>query len=112
MTWVEEAACTCQQHRPLDLEGEGEQGTKPHSVSCWHIYVGVWHSRIVLEGGDCLLPRPESKVPAEPMQQGHVSELPDVDSLQVASHFWYTLREMSCVFFLREGQTMFTMFVA
>ena len=68
VTWGEEAACTCQQHRPLDLEGEGEQGTKAHSVSCWHKNVGVWHSRVVLEGGDCLLPRPESKVPAVPMQ--------------------------------------------
>ena len=71
LIWVkrgEEADCTCEQHGPLDLEGKGEQGTKAHSISCWHKYVGVWHSRVELEGWDCLFPRPERKVPAAPMQ--------------------------------------------
>lgn len=63
---IREGAYTCQQHRPLGLEGKGEQGSKAYSVSCWHKDVGVRHRRVVLEGGDCLLPGPEGKVPAKP----------------------------------------------
>lgn len=66
--------CTCEQHRPLDLEGKGEQDAEAHSVSCRNKDLGIWHSRIVLEGWNCLLPGPQGKVPAAAHSKSHPSE--------------------------------------
>ena len=79
-----ERGCTCEQYRPLDLEGKGEQGAEAHSIGCGHKDVGVGHGGVVLVGWNCLLPRPQGKVPAMPCKGliTHFSEAPDAGLLK------------------------------
>lgn len=47
----------------MHVQSTGQQSSIASSVCCRHKDVAVWRGRTVLEGGNHLLPRPQSIVP-------------------------------------------------
>ncbi len=55
---------TCQQHRPMHLESQGQNRSKAHCVCCGDKDMGVRHGRVILECRHCFFPRSQGVISA------------------------------------------------